>query len=234
MYEKQNFYAGQKLMASHLEAMEEGIIEALNKEIVSSWNDLTDRPFYEKTEVVTEEMTVEWDGVVGDRYTFDLSEAGLPGVAMVHVSDAVIPSVDSVIGAVLVSTAADGSTKEEVLTEVNATDADGLISINAISVMSVPQDDFVATEGMIAGSVISKKGLYFVGVSGMTTPTKYTGILSGAATTIKKIDEKFIPDTIARVSDVEAVTILTSPNGTKYRLTVSDDGTLSATAIVAE
>ena len=45
MYEKQNFYAGQKLMASHLDAMEDGIIEALNKESVSSWNDLTDKPF---------------------------------------------------------------------------------------------------------------------------------------------------------------------------------------------
>ena len=60
MYEKQNFYSGQKLMASQLNAMEEGIIEALNKESISSWNDLTDKPFGE--EYVSLGDTLTWDG----------------------------------------------------------------------------------------------------------------------------------------------------------------------------
>ena len=44
-YEKQNFEDGQVLTAEHLNHMEQGIEDANNKESVTSWNDLTDRPF---------------------------------------------------------------------------------------------------------------------------------------------------------------------------------------------
>lgn len=56
----------------------------------------------------------------------------------------------------------------------------------------------------------------------------HTISISTVETTVKTIDEKFIPETIARVEDCQT---LISPNGTKYQLTVSDDGTLSATPV---
>ena len=47
-------------------------------------------------------------------------------------------------------------------------------------------------------------------------------------TAITPLEEKFIPYTIARVEDMN---ILISPNGIPYKLSVSDDGTLTATEV---
>ena len=62
-------------------------------------------------------------------------------------------------------------------------------------------------------------------------------IYTGTVTT-KTIDEKYIPDTIARAEDVDTKftngfdsLILLSPNGTKFNITIGDDGVLSATEI---
>ena len=43
-----------------------------------------------------------------------------------------------------------------------------------------------------------------------------------------QIDEKYIPDTVARVNDAP---IVFSPNGTKYKITVDDSGKISATKV---
>lgn len=53
-YNKLGFTSGQTLKAEHLNHMEEGIANASG---VSSWNDLTDKPFYDET---LEPIT--WDG----------------------------------------------------------------------------------------------------------------------------------------------------------------------------
>lgn len=44
----------------------------------------------------------------------------------------------------------------------------------------------------------------------------------------KRIDEKYIPNTIARVEDAP---ILTSPSGKKFKITVDDSGTVSAVEV---
>ena len=60
---------------------------------------------------------------------------------------------------------------------------------------------------------------------------------------ITKIDEKYIPDTIARISDIEAVTspktefiLNSSTEGStkQFKITVDDNGVISATEIIQE
>lgn len=57
-YEKLGFVSGQTLKAEHLNHMEDGIA---NSGGVTSWNDLSDRPFYEEVKMgnVVENYTVE-------------------------------------------------------------------------------------------------------------------------------------------------------------------------------
>ena len=165
---------------------------------VRSWNDLTDKPFGETSEVVTEEMIVEWDGIVGDRTVVDIGAAvqevlGVPGAVFVHVSDAVVPDAGSAVGGVIEYNQS-GTTKEQVIDENGVFDADGLISLQMVYVASVPQDGFVATQGLVEGTVFPKKGLYFLTIPEMATVTKYTGILTGLKTVVKKLDKKFLPE----------------------------------------
>ena len=172
---------------------------------VSSWNDLTDKPFGEIEEVVTEEMTIEWDGVVGDRETIVLVESTTYPIYGVRVSDAVIPNEDALLGATITAnrfgdtTVLNGSDQDVTIAVAD----NGIIYFNDNLVISVPADGLSDSE-----RTYPKKGLYMMCMpAGETYVSKYTGILSGtgAGTTIKTLDEKFIPDTIARVTDVDDV-----------------------------
>lgn len=58
-YNKLGFTSGQTLKAEHLNHMEEGIANAGG---VSSWNDLTDKPFGEEISLVSEPLHIVWDG----------------------------------------------------------------------------------------------------------------------------------------------------------------------------
>lgn len=187
MYEKQNFYAGQKLMASHLEAMEDGIIEALNQETVSSWNDLTDKPFYteKETKVILElpnELT-KYDGTKvypngdwnsGDPQTpFDFLQFSLE------------------VGKTYFITTESG--KFSAVCEIEEVFED--IDFEEV-VLKGESFKFCAHRTLSSNSI---NYLYAT-----DTNCGNTFIISEEAETIHPIDQKFIPDTIARVSDVEA------------------------------
>lgn len=224
MYEKQNFYAGQKLMASHLDAMEDAIIEALNKETVSSWNDLTDKPFgeevvdgetvikqidpkyipedamgvgswddltnkpfYECEKEVTETMTIEWDGVVGDRAMY-AHESGY--FTVVRISDVTLPNADAAIGAVITINE-NGTETEETVNEAGVEIGPGAFMIGN-NVLSVPSDNFECDLG-----TLPKKGLYSIWFDGTLYVSKYVGTLAHTVTELKKIDEKFLPEPLA-------------------------------------
>ena len=77
-YTKQGFKDGQKLTAEHLNKMESGIEEALNKEGgVSSWNDLTDKPFGETIVEIFPETTVPMSenmGTIETDFQFEVGE----------------------------------------------------------------------------------------------------------------------------------------------------------------
>ena len=94
----------------------------------------------------------------------------------------------------------------------------------------VPEDNYTLNMGGDNIFVFEKKGIYVMGSSWESIKLTFANPIGE----LKTLDEKFIPDTIARISDIETATTLTSPNGTKYRLTVSDDGTLSATPVATE
>lgn len=87
----------------------------------------------------------------------------------------------------------------------------------------VPEDNME-----INGEVIPSKGVYFLSnpgggavASSLTIPG-YTGF-----PVTKKMEEKYLPDTAVQNGDKELV--LTSPSGNVFSITVSDDGTLTAT-----
>ena len=90
-----------------------------------------------------------------------------------------------------------------------------------ISLGYVTEDWVVVAEGYVVfvrkagadfqGTTIEKAGVYFLGMNGSHI-------------------ESFITETIHPMAP-EFLPLLTSPNGTKYQLTVADDGTLSAVAV---
>lgn len=70
------------------------------------------------------------------------------------------------------------------------------------------------TIDVLGGATFAKAGVYFSNI-GWSYVQSFT---SPTTETIQPMAEEFMP-------------MLTSPNGTKYQLTVSDDGTLSAVAV---
>lgn len=75
---------------------------------VSSWNDLTDKPFDEEPA-----FDIQWDGDVSGRFCFDLSALGYPkGMYFVKVSD-LIPSVENVVGSSYTKSDGEINTIEE-------------------------------------------------------------------------------------------------------------------------
>jgi len=92
-----------------------------------------------------------------------------------------------------------------------------VVSGGTPKVIVAPTDNFD-----LDGLVFPKKGIYFftqggyVTVVSLTIPN-YTGFTT-TTTVLKKLDEKYMP-------------ILTSPSGKKFKITVDDSGTLSATEV---
>jgi hypothetical protein len=141
-------------------------------------------------------MTVEWDGVVGDRITADFA-----GTVYVHVSDAVIPNLEAVVGATVAMYQGETLTLEDTLTQPNQMMAIGDLIVAGTVVFSVPNDNYVVKEGELEATV-PKKGLYFAYIPETSSYCgKYTGTLTQTVTTtetktrtvVKKIDEKYLP-----------------------------------------
>lgn len=175
---------------------------------VSSWNDLTDKPFYEYeeeyTDEVTGETTIEWDGVVGDKETVK-SVYGVTSCTYVRVSDAVIPSrIDGVGAVVVLSVPSEGVVQEESVGDTSVYEADSCI-VSAGVVVSVPEDNMTCippTDQTNTPVTFPKKGLYFIISSGSGAyVSKYTGVLIYNETktriVVQKIDEKFLPEPLA-------------------------------------
>lgn len=155
---------------------------------VSSWNDLTDKPFGEETTV--KEVLAECQPV----YSEDMD-----GMSIFTEER----EIDLTVGA-------------EYIVNWNGVDyvcvaketADGDVYLG--NGMAFTGDDS-GEPFMVA--VVPSIGLQFIDFDGSTT---LTISIRQETKTIKTIDPKYI--------------VLTSPKGTKYNLSVSDDGTLSAVA----
>ena len=102
-YNKLGFTSGQTLKAEHLNHMEEGIANV-------SWNDLTDKPFYDETPA-----PIVWDG---NKEGYEVAEALNPSgdtLFLVKVSDCVFTAAD-LIGATF-SGVMNGSAYSSVVAE---------------------------------------------------------------------------------------------------------------------
>lgn len=168
---------------------------------VGSWNDLTDKPFGESS---TGGDTLTWDGNTNGL----VSNFGL----FYKVSDAIVTIDDLANGFLFTSTYSDGSTREYINPIEQITPMNGILFGQHVV--------FVSPEGVgldLGGVTVDEVGVYLGRNSesyvSSVTISGYTGFPK-----VERMDEKYMPT-------------LTSPNGTKWKLTVDDSGNISATEI---
>ena len=142
---------------------------------VSSWNDLTDKPFYEES--VT--LDIHWDGEIGDRVSVDMD-----GTYLVHVSDYVL--TDELVGTTMCYTSTDenGVTAEEsvVLEAGDIWPYGNITMIYSGCAAVVPHDN---TNFM--GILFPKAGIYFNKTQELVTTS-----LTGEATIVNMLDNKYV------------------------------------------
>lgn len=175
-----------------------------------SWNDLADKPFYEQ---VTENFS--------DTLEFDTEYAEVKIDTLCKVSDIAPLDSDFVVGSAVSDYYDGGLVKITTMTAVDA----GLPVTGDITLL-VPASGgsgfvgmVVRTEGATIAGMTAEVGLYLNKDQhrGKIELPGYTGFVT-KETVVKPLDEKYMP-------------ILTSPNGTKFKLSVNDSGTISATEV---
>jgi hypothetical protein len=153
-----------------------------------SWNDLTDKPFGEEgLEPIT------WDGNAGDRTIVDANENNTYFVKM----NDMILSTENLVGATL---SLSNGYELIVTSDMVFSDIGGVTFVE-FAVCSVSDatafSEFINKMGIQA--TFTETGTYFITAGGGTLYT--TSVTFPSA--LKTLDDKFIPDTIARVSDLQ-------------------------------
>lgn len=163
----------------------------------SSWNDLTDKPFYEETVTVGETVTMKKSGTTSYYYQdlrFTRAIVKNPSCAVFNIDGIEY----SLTGEVEKETFVGGSTWYFEIRNNETGETDGFRNV-------------------------------FIGFNQYDEPNKQISIVNYQCSSmvltvmmeqvnVTPLDEKYMP-------------LLTSPNGTKYKLTVADNGTLTATAV---
>lgn len=134
---------------------------------VSSWNDLTDKPFGEES--IT--LDIHWDGEIGDRSYIQAGDT----MYLVHVSDYVLNSADAFIG--MTVTAADAV----ITIDSSQIAVMGEMILLAGSVAIVPYDNFI-----FETFTFPKAGIYF-----SKENDSFISSLSGESTIVNKLDDKY-------------------------------------------
>ena len=217
-YEKLGFTSGQVLKAEHLNHIEDGIANAGG---VTSWNDLEDKPFGEE---VTEPIV--FDGNVEGKVTVLAPTASLLGadLLLVKVSDVAYTAEELSKTMITQHRYLDGEFTEQIspgsqgsFEEVS----EATIETNTWLVWSMRTTEFDMGEGLVIQ--VPTTGLYLA----YQDVPNYNGhsIVSYIhklefPSVVKTLDEKYLPT-------------LTSPNGKKFKLSVDDSGTISATEVTA-
>lgn len=159
---------------------------------VSSWNDLTDKPFYE------EGTNITWDGNTEGLESID-AFPDMPGaMVMCKVSDLVLTPEDVIGGKLSVTSLVTGEvTTQEILADhVQDSPEAGAFMISMVTVMVV-YDSSKNPNGISAGIWFLKTNM-----EGAEDNIFVSSLWCGQ---IETLDEKFIPSTIARTSDLETV-----------------------------
>lgn len=159
---------------------------------------------------VVEGDTLTWDGNTEGLVVFDM------GNKMYKVSDAV-PTMDDLANGVSLKRVANDKYYESTTDYINEL-VPGFIMI-ADTEVAVISESLVGKE--IEGIIFPEAGVYyFANDEGYTislTIPNYTGFVT-KQTVVKRMDEKYLPT-------------LTSPSGKKFKLSVDDSGTITATEV---
>lgn len=169
--------------------------------------------------------------VKGDTLTWDGNTEGLVSVdafaemlgTLYKISDAVPTLEDCISGATYYIVAHNGEQENRSVGHDEIAEMSsfvGCLCIGDFIALVAPENNFqIEVEGVAA--IFPEAGLYTAFGSDITlTSLTIPGYTGFETKTIKRLDEKYMP-------------ILTSPNGTKFRLAVNDDGTVT-TAEVTE
>jgi hypothetical protein len=150
-----------------------------------SWNDLIDKPFGEEGLA-----PITYDGVVGDRVTVAYGDT----MTIVKVSDKIL-SKNDLIDATLTCHNADPLT----LTGDYIIERGGCVCGPEMAFISVSDIDMMAESFPFT---VPETGTYF---THNTERDVYISSLTFAGGGIKTLDDKFIPDTIARKADLQTL-----------------------------
>lgn len=149
----------------------------------SSWNDLTDKPFYKETKMVGGD-TLTWDG-----NTEGLVSVDLGGMTMFCIADTIPTMEDFANGATFV----DGGDSYTVTSE-ETMNVSGLVVLGEGAIVVCPSDN-LAVDAL--GATFPAKGVYFAKygdsfVSSLTIPG-YTGFVS-EQTVVTPIPTEYLPE----------------------------------------
>lgn len=180
---------------------------------VTSWNDLTDKPFGETT---VKGDTLTWDGNTEGRVLLEDVADAMEMSKICHISDEVI-TLEQLKNGLRYEIVYKMDTDPYIL-ELSYEE---LAELQAGDTIVFEGNIFVAKDNTtIFGFTFPKAGIYMCwddeefAQASLTIPG-YTGFTT---TVVKPLDEQYMP-------------ILTSPSGKKFKLSVSDDGTLIATEV---
>ena len=202
---------------------------------VTSWNDLTDKPFEEKIEYTD---TLTWDGnfEAFEGYKIALGE-GATAAALVHVSDSV-PLITDIDNNWIVEITNSETGEAEQLADVifHEPENGSIIGTGSSAyIVIIPTDNFVFDDTL----TFAKKGVYLSRYAVESYPgniiyycSKFSLLnYSFAVTIIKKIDEKFLPTKSAE--PVKELIMYSSTEGSdrKFKITVDDTGMIIATRL---
>ena len=166
---------------------------------VTSWNDLTDRPFYEEDD----QTVIEWDSSTEGRDSF-----GLNDLTYYKVSD-LIPTVEELMGG-NISVVSNGSHISGALDDTTLISAEGYISLGEVAYVVV-QTPFNYNDAIIGAP---STGIYIVYID---DPSDYV-LTYGPI--IHKLDPKFLPEGSAGWEEGEQ-TIIEWDGNTEGRDSVS-------------
>jgi len=156
-----------------------------------SWNDLEDKPFYSDGKVI-----LETDGNFDDAERIEI----VGGINFVRVAD-YVPKEELYGAKAVADTIEDGlvAIYEEIPESAIHGFNDGFY--RAIEfVYGFPTDGYVLTEDVLGvNTTVEKAGLYLIEMMFVESGATYLKI---SKETTKTLDEKYIPDTLARIKDV--------------------------------
>lgn len=185
-----------------------------NIDAVKTWDDVVDKPF-RKTEIGD---TLTWDGNTDGLLECDTFYRVFPFVEGI-VENIELFDRDNVTYA---------KSNGHIYTIFSVVKSGDSIRVGGEVIITLKDDAFVPYCGMR----FPKKGVYFYGRvesgdSGFVYVSSFT--VQNFNFTTEKMNEEILPDTVVQNGDKELM--LTSPNGSLFRITVDNNGTISAAQV---